>query len=127
MTKQITFEEVCMLVTEFSKARRWDETNSPKDLAISISLEASELLEHFQWREESIGDKQELASELADIIIYAIQFANKYDIDIPTAVQKKLEKSNKKYPVEIFQIEDGEERDKAWYNAKKNYKKDTML
>ncbi len=116
-----------MLVTEFSKARRWDETNSPKDLAISISLEASELLEHFQWREESIGDKQELASELADIIIYAIQFANKYDIDIPTAVQKKLEKSNKKYPVEIFQIEDGEERDKAWYNAKKNYKKDTML
>lgn len=127
MAKQITFEEAKALVTAFTKARRWDETNSPKDLALSLSLEASELLEYFQWREHSIGTKEDMASELADILIYAIQFANKYDIDIPSAIQKKLEKQDKKYPAEIFTIEDDVARDKAWFNAKKNYKKDTTL
>ena len=66
-------------------------------------------------------------SELADIFIYAIQFANRNDINIPEAIQKKMEKQAKKYPAEIFQIEDDAERNAVWLAAKKNFKKDTTL
>ena len=92
-----------------------------------MSLEANELLEYFQWKEDPFGSKDDLASELADIMIYAIQFADRYDIDIPTAIENKIEKQEKKYPVEIFEIEDEEERNKRWLEAKKNYKKQTTL
>jgi len=122
-----TFEDACAIVMEHVKARKWDKTNSPKGIAISMSLEANELLEYFQWKEDPFGNKDDLASELADIMIYAIQFADRYDIDIPTAIENKIEKQEKKYPVEIFEIEDEEERNKRWLEAKKNYKKQTTL
>ena len=122
-----TFEDACAIVMEHVKARKWDKTNSPKGIAISMSLEANELLEYFQWKEDPFGSKDDLASELADIMIYAIQFADRYDIDIPTAIENKIEKQEKKYPVEIFEIEDEEERNKRWLEAKKNYKKETTL
>lgn len=122
-----TFEDACAIVMEHVKARKWDKTNSPKGIAISMSLEANELLEYFQWKEDPFGSKDDLASELADIMIYAIQFADRYDIDIPTAIENKIEKQEKKYPVEIFEIEDEEERNKRWLEAKKNYKKQTTL
>ena len=109
------------------RARKWDKTATSRGLAISINLEASELLEYFQWSDENFGSKDDLASELADILIYAVQFANKNDIDITSAMMKKLEKSAKKYPVEIFEIEDRDERNKIWLEAKQNYKKDTTL
>ncbi len=127
MPKQLTFEEACILVMQHTKARKLDKTNSSRDLAISLSLEANELLEYFQWHDESFGSKEDMASELADILIYAIQFADRYEIDIPLAIAKKIEKQDKKYPVEIFEIEDEKERNKAWLEAKKNYKKDTTL
>ena len=122
-----TFEDACAIVMEHVKARKWDKTNSPKGIAISMSLEANELLEYFQWKEDPFGSKDDLASELADIMIYAIQFADRYDIDIPTAIKNKIDKQEKKYPVEIFEIEDEEERNKRWLEAKKNYKKQTTL
>ena len=127
MSKELTFEEAYALVMKHIKARKWDKTNSSQGLAISLSLEANELLEYFQWHDESFGSKEDMASELADILIYAIQFADRYKIDIPSAIQKKIEKQDKKYPVEIFTIEDEKERNKAWLEAKKNYKKDTTL
>ena len=127
MADKPTFEEVYAGVIRHIKARKWDKTNSPRGLAISMSLEANELLEYFQWREESIGSKEDMASELADILIYAIQFADRYDIDIPTAIQEKIKKMEKKYPVELFEIEDEAARSKAWLEAKKKYKKDTTL
>ncbi len=127
MSKQLTFEEAYALVMQHIKARKWDKTNSSRGLAVSLSLEANELLEYFQWHDESFGSKEDMASELADILIYAIQFADRYKIDIPSAIQKKIEKQDKKYPVEIFAIEDEKERNKAWLEAKKNYKKDTTL
>jgi NTP pyrophosphatase (non-canonical NTP hydrolase) len=96
-------------------------------LAISIALEASELLEYYQWNEENFGSKDDLASEVADILIYLIQFADKNEIDILPEVLKKLEKTAKKYPLEIFDIEDEAERDRAWLEAKRKYKKDTTL
>ena len=127
MQSRPTFEQVRDAVMAHVRARGWDEENTGRGLAISISLEASELLEYFQWQEENIGDGEDLASELADIIIYAIQFADKYGIDILPEVLKKLDKTAKKYPVEIFEIEDEAERNRAWLEAKKNYKKDTTL
>lgn len=128
MTKQRpTFEEACELVMQHIKARKWDKTNSTRGIAISLSLEANELLEYFQWHDESFGSKEDMASELADIFIYAIQFADRYGIDIPTAIQKKITEQDKKYPVEIFEITDDKARNKAWLEAKRNYKKNTTL
>lgn len=127
VSQQLRFEEAYALVMQHAKVRKWDKTNSTRGLAISLSLEANELLEYFQWHDESFGNKEDMASELADIFIYAIQFADRYKIDIPTAIQKKLAKQDKKYPKEIFEIEDEKERNKVWLEAKKNYKKDTTL
>lgn len=127
MAAKQTFEYAVSAVLAHIKARKWDKTNSNRGVAISLSLEANELLEYFQWQDESFGGKEDLASELADIFIYAIQFADRYDIDIPEAILEKLDKQAKKYPVEIFDIEDEKERNKAWLEAKRNFKKDTLL
>ena len=123
----IKFEDVIDRVMTHVRARKWDKTNTSRGLAISISLEASELLEYYQWNEENFGSKDDLASEVADILIYLIQFADKNEIDILPEVLKKLEKTAKKYPLEIFDIEDEAERDRAWLEAKRKYKKDTTL
>ena len=127
MQSRPTFEQVRDAAMAHVRARGWDEENTGRGLAISISLEASELLEYFQWQEENVGDTEDLASELADIIIYAIQFADKYGIDILPEVLKKLDKTAKKYPVEIFEIKDKEERNRVWREAKLSYDKDTTL
>ncbi len=127
MSEQLTFEEAYTLVMQHIKARKWDKTNSSRGIAISLSLEANELLEYFQWSDEPFGNKDDMASEIADIFIYAIQFADRYEIDIPSAIAKKIEKQEEKYPVDIFEIEDEKERNRAWLEAKKNYKKDTTL
>ncbi len=121
-----TFDDATKAVIQHTLERNWDK-NSSRSLAISIALEANELLEHYQWKEDSVGNNDELAAELADILIYAIQFAHKNDIDIPTAITKKLAKAAKKYPVEAFAGKDLKERHEAWLEAKKNFKKDTTL
>jgi NTP pyrophosphatase (non-canonical NTP hydrolase) len=122
-----TFDEVYQTVMQFTRDRKWDTSNTSRGLAISISLEANELLEYYQWKDENFGNKKDLESELADIFIYAIEFADKNKIDILPAIVRKLDKMAKKYPVEIFEIEDEAERNKVWLAAKQNYKKDTTL
>ena len=79
----------------FVRSKGWYEPESkrpqtPRNLAISLSLEANEVLEHFQWREE-IVEKDELASELADVTLYLLQLASVSGIDLEQAVLKKLE------------------------------------
>lgn len=123
----MTFEEAQELVVNHIRARKWDKTNDSRGLAISLSLEANELLEYFQWGDKHIGTEDDMASELADIIIYAIQFAARFDINIPEAVAAKIAKQAEKYPVEIFEIEDKAEQNRRRLEAKKNYKKDTTL
>lgn len=122
-----TFEQVVEKIMTHVRARKWDQANTSRGLAISMSLEANELLEYFQWDEESFGSKEDIASELADIFIYMVQFADKNGIDLLPSVLEKLEKSAKKYPVEIFEITDKNERNKVWLETKRNYKKDTTL
>lgn len=123
----LTFDEVTKKVMDHVRARKWDVANTSRGLAISVSLEASGLLEYYQWKDENFGGKDDLASEVADIFIYLIQFADKNEIDILPEIVKKIEKTAKKYPVEIFEIEDEAEHNKVWLEAERAHKKDTTL
>jgi NTP pyrophosphatase (non-canonical NTP hydrolase) len=97
-------KEISELLLKFRKERDWGQFHSPKNLAISISLEAAELLEHFQWQKENeelpFKKKYEIAEELADIFNYLIMLAGDLGIDIIEAAKKKIETNGKKYPVE---------------------------
>jgi NTP pyrophosphatase (non-canonical NTP hydrolase) len=120
-----SFEEVSQLIWRHLEARDW-VNNPPRGLATSIALEAAELLEHYQWSDEPVGDKQALAGELADIFIYAFQFAQSNDIDIVAAIQHKLDVAAKKYPPENFKGKSGEDRRKAWLDSKLNHRKEGL-
>lgn len=89
-------------VNQFRDERDWRQFHNEKDLAISISLEASELLEIFQWRssQEAIDQKlPHIKEELADVLIYALMFADNLDLDIEAIVTDKLAKNAQKYPI----------------------------
>lgn len=92
---------ICQKIIDFRDQRDWKKYHNEKDLAISISLEANELLENFQWKssEEAIAvSKQNIKEEMADVLIYLIQLADKMEIDLEEEVYKKLEKNAVKYP-----------------------------
>jgi len=96
-------KELIEKIIKFRDDRNWSQFHNHKDLAISISLEADELLELFQWnnsQETMENNYQELQDELADILIYCTLMADKLDIDLDEAVMKKLNKNQKKYPIE---------------------------
>lgn len=91
-------------IVAFRDARDWKQYHNPKDLAISISLEAAELLEVFQWSgsdTEADTEKKmdKIKEELADVIIYSLLMGNDLGFDISEIVNTKLEENNKKYPV----------------------------
>ncbi len=100
--KDTTIQELKDLIEAFAQERNWKKHHTPKNLAVSIAIEAAELMEHFQWDDYQKNDKQAIADELADILTYICNFANVCDIDIATAYKRKLEKSAKKYPAELF-------------------------
>ena len=83
---------------EFSEEWDWDQFHTPENLAKSISIEAGELLECFQWNDDF--DREELCDELADVMSYCIMLADRIDVDLEEIVLKKLEKTKAKYPVE---------------------------
>lgn len=99
---------------EFADARDWEQFHSPKNLSMALSVEVAEIVEHFQWLTEEQSknlpkDKlAEVETELADTLIYLIRIADKLDIDLLKAAQRKIEVNEQKYPV-----------DKAKGNAKK--------
>lgn len=94
----------------FAMERDWDQFHSPKNLAIALSVECSELLEEFQWLTEGqstsvmadVDQAERIRDELADITAYLLQLAKKLDVDLEDAVLKKIEKNAAKYPVEKF-------------------------
>ena len=97
------FKRLTDMVLSFRDERDWQQFHNPKDLALSLSLEASELLENFQWKtsEEAVEKNIEnIKDELADIVIYALLFANETGIDLVEAIEQKIQKNNEKYPVE---------------------------
>lgn len=95
-------------VSAFVQAREWERYHNPKDLAIALSVEASELLERFLWRQTPAGgrlsaeDRDGIAEELADVFIYGLSLCNALRLDASEAILAKLAKDEAKYPVERF-------------------------
>ncbi|MDR6464541.1 nucleotide pyrophosphohydrolase [Chryseobacterium sediminis] len=85
---------------KFRDERDWEQFHNSKDLALALSIEASELLEVFLWKKNEDFDKDKLEEELADVFMYGILLANKNNIDINNIILKKLQRNNEKYPVE---------------------------
>ena len=91
-------EKAKQVIDEFNKARDWSKFHTPENLAKSISIEAGELLECFQWNNEY--DREELIEELADVQAYCIILAEKIGVDLEQIVLNKFKKNEKKYPVQ---------------------------
>lgn len=94
------------IVRQFVDERDWDQFHSPKNLASALTVEAAELLEHFQWlqsgRVEELGpDKlKEVRHEMADVLVYLVRLADKLDVDLFAAVEEKMVLNRAKYPAE---------------------------
>lgn len=99
-----TLKELKAKMAEFVKERDWEKFHSPKNLSMSIAIEAAELMEKFQWcdvegsKDELAKDFQEVKHEIADIFCYLLSFCNQYDIDISESVTEKLKLNALKYP-----------------------------
>jgi NTP pyrophosphatase (non-canonical NTP hydrolase) len=96
-------EKVLEEILSFRKERDWEQFHNPKDLVISLSLEASELLENFQWKDSQEALKENMDNikdELADVLIYSLMLANDLDLDVSEIILNKVQKNAKKYPVE---------------------------
>lgn len=93
-------------IIAFRDARDWKQFHNPKDLAISLSLEAAEVLEHFQWKSEKeienyiIEAKEHIGEELADVFYWVLLMGHDLNIDVIEALEKKIKKNEDKYPVE---------------------------
>jgi dCTP diphosphatase len=91
---------------QFAAERDWDQFHSPKNLAMALSVEAAELLEHFQWLSDAESaalapeKRAKIRGELADVLLYLIRLADKLDIDLATAAADKLGVNAKKYPIQ---------------------------
>jgi NTP pyrophosphatase (non-canonical NTP hydrolase) len=98
--------EIQHRIRKFRDERDWMQFHNPKNLAISIVIEASELLEQFQWKtfEQSAAPaddgKEKIADEIADVAIYLIELADNLGIDLSAAINAKIDKNEAKYPVE---------------------------
>ena len=100
-----SIKELTEKIVAFRDARNWKQFHNPKDMAISISLEAAELLEVFQWTgsDTAADTDRKLAKvkeELADVLIYAFLMGNDLGIDISEIVSQKIDENNRKYPAE---------------------------
>ncbi|MES9779151.1 nucleotide pyrophosphohydrolase [Bacillus velezensis] len=90
-------------INEFRDARNWRRYHNPKDLAISISIEAAELLEDFQWKssEEALkANEENIREEIADVLIYSLMLCSDLNMDVKEIIEKKIVKNGRKYPVQ---------------------------
>ena len=101
-------EELRKAIVKFTQERDWEQFHNGKDLALALSIEASELNEAFLWKDANDVNVDKVKEELADIFNYAILIADKYNLDVKQIVLEKLAKNAQKYPV-----------DKAYGSAKK--------
>jgi dCTP diphosphatase len=105
MSKQPSIAELQKVIRQFVDDRDWDQFHNPKDLSISLALEAAEVMEHFQWKSPAEMEshakkhKDDVGEELADVFYWVLLLANKLDIDIAEAFEKKMAKNAAKYPV----------------------------
>ncbi|NLF74605.1 MAG: nucleotide pyrophosphohydrolase [Chloroflexi bacterium] len=95
-------------IAAFTSARRWKPFFSPKNLAMSIAIEAAELMEVFQWVDnaeatalaQASPHRDRMADELADVLIYCLTLANALELDVSTSITRKMDANGRKYPVE---------------------------
>ena len=108
--KQASVDSLKRLVADFVAERQWQEFHTPKNLAMSLAIEAAELMEHFQWLtpEEAAraadepGERVAIGEELADVVCYALALANRLGIDVSEALVDKMHKNAVKYPAGDF-------------------------
>jgi len=93
-------EEITAALRDFNQQRDWDQFHNGKDLAVALSVEASELLEAFLWKDAEGAKIEKIREELADVLNYAFQMADHYNLDIKQIMLEKLNKNAEKYPVE---------------------------
>jgi NTP pyrophosphatase (non-canonical NTP hydrolase) len=105
-----TVAQLRAIVRQFVDDRDWQQFHSPKNLSMAMSIEAAELMEHFQWLtiEESRALRHDaprlhaVTEELADVVCYALALANELDVDLTEAMRAKMRKNEEKYPVESY-------------------------
>ena len=95
-----TLEDLTKALIKFRDDRDWKQFHNPKDLAVALNVEASELLELFLWKNASEADEQKVADELADVFAYAFMLAHHYKLDVHEILSRKIQKNAAKYPVE---------------------------
>lgn len=93
-------EQVIQRLRRFRDERSWQQFHNPKDLALALSIEASELLEAFLWKAPDDADPEKVKEELADVLAYALLLSDEYKFDIEKIVLEKIEKNEEKYPVD---------------------------
>jgi dCTP diphosphatase len=109
-------------VDQFVKERDWQQFHTAKNISTSIAIETAELMEHFQWDDYqndaswSAKKKVEIADEVADIVVYALDFCNAFNIDLAQAIDNKIKKNEKKYPVKKVK---GKSHKYTYYQQKK--------
>ena len=97
------FDKIKEIIKKFRDDREWSQFHNPKDLAISLSIEAAELLECFQWKSSAEAEKnncQDIKYEMADVAIYLLLMCDKMGINLLDAIEEKMKLNEKKYPVE---------------------------
>jgi dCTP diphosphatase len=102
-----TLEPLVLALRAFAAEREWEQFHTPKNLACALSVEAAELLEHFQWLTEAQSQaltdakKAEVAAEAADVFLYLLQLCDKLDIDLVAAAHAKMQVNAEKYPAAL--------------------------
>ena len=115
-----TLEALRIRLAQFAAARDWEQFHSPKNLAMALIAETAELVEHFQWltpeQSDRLADERrdEVASELADILIYLVRIADRLDIDLLQAAFAKMQVNERRYPAALVR---GDARRAAEYSA----------
>lgn len=107
---ETTVEQLRALVREFVDARNWRQFHTPKNLSMSLAIEAAELMEHFQWltpeQSRGVADdaqrRHEVGEELADVLCYALALANELGLDVSTAMRQKMIRNAEKYPADEY-------------------------
>lgn len=98
--------ELALALRRFADERDWDQFHAPKNLAMALSVEAAELLEHFQWLGEDESRRlppetlAKVGEEMADVLLYLVRLADKLDVDLVQAAKRKMQLNAQKYPVE---------------------------
>lgn len=107
--ERMTLQDLKERMATFVRERDWEQFHNPKNLSMSIAIEAAELMEHFQWltveqsKQLDTADLQDIGEELADIVIYSLSMANFLKLDLAETVLAKMEKNIRKYPKEKVQ------------------------